>query len=84
MINYIYFIITEEQKKCSKFYIAVFHSQLWALSWEWETIIINWIQFHIDKIDPIKINVAQKAIFIVSFQSAMKERERGSIYFFNQ
>lgn len=32
MINYTYFIKLEEQHKCSKFYTAVFHSQLFALS----------------------------------------------------
>lgn len=54
----------EEQQKCSKFDIAVFHSQLWALSWEWDNIVINWIQFHIDKTDSIKINLlAQKGNF---------------------
>lgn len=76
MIHYTYFITIDEQQKWSKFCIAVFHSHLWAFSWEQETVIINWIQFHIDKIDPIKINLlAQKATFIVSFQPAMRERE---------
>lgn len=77
IINYMYFAVTDEEQKCFQFYIAVFHSQLWALSWEWETTIINWIQFHIDKIDPIKINLlAQQATFVVPFQSAMREMGR--------